>query len=44
MEKKGLRVKLSKCEFNIKSTEFLGYIIELGQVRIDPKKVLSIIE
>src|SRR5579871_4577319 len=39
-----LRVKLSKCEFHVVKTEFLGYIIEPGQISMDPKKVESIAE
>ena len=34
-----LFVKAEKCVFNTASVEFLGHILEKGQVRADPKKV-----
>jgi hypothetical protein len=43
-KKYNLLVKLSKCEFEVKQTEFLEYIIILGQVEMNFKKVKSIIK
>jgi hypothetical protein len=37
-----LRLKLSKCEFGVTKTEYLGYIIEPGRISMDPKKLQSI--
>ena len=36
------RLKLPKCEFHIKKTKFLGYIISLKQIRIDLEKLDAI--
>ncbi|APA10428.1 hypothetical protein sscle_06g051980 [Sclerotinia sclerotiorum 1980 UF-70] len=32
------RLKLSKCEFSVKKVTFLGYVVEPGQMSIDPEK------
>ena len=39
-----LYAKLSKCQFSVKKTEFLGYIIEPGGITTDPRKVQAIVE
>lgn len=39
-----LYVKAEKCHFHTKSTSFLGYIIESGQVRSDPEKIRAVTE
>ncbi|XP_064197194.1 uncharacterized protein LOC135257909 [Anguilla rostrata] len=39
-----LFVKVEKCEFHVSSVRFLGFIIEEGQVRMDPEKVKVVIE
>ena len=39
-----LYAKLSKCQFSVKKTEFLGYIIEPGGITTDPRKIQAIIE
>ena len=36
------RLKLSKCEFRVTETLFLGYVIRLGQISINPKKIQRI--
>jgi hypothetical protein len=36
--------KPEKCEFHIREIEFLGYIIILGCLGIDPKKVTAVKE
>jgi hypothetical protein len=36
-------LKLSKCNFYTKEIIFLGYIIILGKISLDPKKVRVII-
>ena len=38
-------LNITKCEFNVKSTKYLGFIIKAGKgLRIDPKKVKAIKE
>jgi hypothetical protein len=41
--RKKFRLKLSKCNFYIKEIVFLGYIIMLGKIGLDPEKVRVII-
>ena len=36
------RLKLSKCEFGVIETLFLGYVIRPGQMSIDPEKIQRI--
>ena len=36
-------VAIEKCEFYTKKTNFVGFIIELGQISIDPKKIKTIV-
>ena len=41
----GLQIDIDKCEFSVKSTKYLGFIIEAGKgIRMDPKKVQAIYE
>ena len=43
MGKAGLPLDIKKCEFDTKSTKYLGFIIEAGKgLRMDPKKVKAI--
>ncbi|KAI2655590.1 Transposon Tf2-6 polyprotein [Labeo rohita] len=39
-----LFVKAEKCEFHVSSVNFLGYVIEGGQVKTDPEKIQAVIE
>jgi hypothetical protein len=43
LAKKRFRLKLSKYNFYIKEIVFLGYIITLGKINLDPEKVQVII-
>jgi hypothetical protein len=43
LAKKRFRLKLSKCNFYTKEIVFLGYIIILGKINLDPKKIQVII-
>jgi hypothetical protein len=43
LAKKGFCLKLSKYNFYTKEIVFLGYIIILGKISLDPKKVRVII-
>ena len=36
-------VAIKKCEFYTTKTEFYGFIIELGKLSIDPKKIEVIV-
>jgi len=36
-------VVIKKCEFFIKKTNFIGFIIKLGKISIDLKKVKAIV-
>jgi hypothetical protein len=42
LRKHKLYTKLSKCFFNIKEVEFLGFIIGFIRVKPDPDKILII--
>ena len=41
---KNIPIILKKCEFYIKKTNFVGFIIKLGQISIDLKKIIAIIK
>ena len=34
---------IKKCEFYTKKTDFIGFIIKLKQISIDPKKIEAIV-
>jgi len=36
-------VVIKKCEFFIKKTDFVGFIIKLGKLSIDLKKIKAIV-
>ena len=36
-------VAIEKCEFFIRKTDFIGFIIKLGKISIDLKKVEAIV-
>ena len=44
LEKAGLRLKMSKCEFHQKRVRFLGFVISDKGIEMDPDKVKSIVE
>ena len=37
-------ITVEKCEFHTRKTDFLGFIIKLGQISMDLKKIQAIIE
>jgi hypothetical protein len=37
-------VAIEKCEFFIRKTDFIGFIIKLGYISIDLKKVKAIVD
>ena len=39
-----LKVGLNKCKFNAIEVRFYGYIITIEGIRMDPKKVLVVLE
>jgi len=36
-------VAIKKCKFFIRKTNFIGFIIKLGKISMDPKKVKAIV-
>jgi hypothetical protein len=42
LKKAGIRINRPKCTFYAKKVEFLGYIIGLDKIKINPKKVQAI--
>jgi hypothetical protein len=42
LAKKKFRLKLFKYNFYIKEIMFLGYVIILGKISLDPKKIRAI--
>jgi len=36
-------IAIKKCEFYTRKTDFVRFIIELGQISIDPKKIKAIV-
>jgi hypothetical protein len=43
LAEKGFRLKLFKYNFYIKEIVFLGYVIILGKINLDPEKIRAII-
>ena len=44
MREAGLQLDIDKCEFEVQSTKYLGFILEAGQgVHIDPAKIAAIV-
>ena len=43
LQKEKMLVVIKKCEFFIKKTEFIGFIIKLGYISIDLKKIKAIV-
>ena len=43
LQEKKMLVVIKKCEFFIKKTEFIGFIIKLGYISINLKKVKAIV-
>jgi ribosome-interacting GTPase 1 len=41
--KENILVVVKKCEFHIKKTDFVGFIIKLKQISIDLKKIKAIV-
>ena len=44
LHKENIPVAVKKCEFHTKKTNFMGFIIKLGQISIDPKKIKAIVK
>src|SRR6266704_1382235 len=40
---KNIPIIMEKCEFYIRKTDFIGFIIKLRQISMDPKKVEAIV-
>jgi hypothetical protein len=37
-------VAIEKCKFFTRKTDFIGFIIKLGYISMDPKKVEAIVD
>jgi ribosome-interacting GTPase 1 len=44
LQEAGLQAALYKCEFNVKRTKFLGFIISTNRVEVDPAKIQTILD
>ena len=44
LSKIDILIVIEKCEFLTKKTSFIGFIIELGRISIDLKKVEAIVQ
>lgn len=45
MQEAGLQLDIDKCEFEVKTTKYLGFIIKAGEgISMDPAKVSAILE
>ena len=42
--KENMPIVVKKCKFYTRKTDFIGFIIKLGQISIDPKKIQAIVE
>lgn len=42
LQENGLYAKLSKCEFEVTETTFLGHVISDNGIKMDPNKVKAI--
>ena len=42
LQKAGLQVNIDKCEFHVTKISYLGLIISIESIRIDPKKVKDV--
>jgi len=40
---KEIPITIKKCKFHITKTNFIGFIIKLGHISIDPKKIKAIV-
>ena len=43
LQEEQMLVAIKKCEFFTRKTNFIGFIIKLGKISIDPKKVKAIV-
>ena len=43
LSKVEIPIVIEKCEFLTKKTDFIGFIVKLGRISIDPKKVKAIV-
>ncbi|KAI3220470.1 hypothetical protein DTO012A9_10171 [Penicillium roqueforti] len=42
LQRAGLQVALSKCEFSVQKTKFLGFIVSTDGIAVDPEKIAVI--
>jgi len=44
LHNKNIPIAIEKCKFHTRKTNFVGFIIKLRQISIDPKKIKAIVE
>ena len=44
LHEENIPITVKKCEFYTKKTDFMGFIIKLRQINIDPKKIKAIVK
>jgi len=44
LHNKNIPIVIEKCKFHTRKTDFVGFIIKLRQISIDPKKIKAIVE
>lgn len=42
LQDKGLRVKISKCQFGLRKVDYLGFVVDGNSIEIDPKKLQAL--
>jgi len=42
LKEANLQADLRKCEFHVKKTKYLGFIISAKGIAVDPEKVLAV--
>jgi len=43
LHNKNISIVIEKCKFHTKKTDFVEFIIKLGQISMDPKKIEAIV-
>jgi len=44
LHNKNIPIAIEKCKFHTKKTDFIGFIIKLGQISMDSKKIEAIVK
>jgi len=43
LQEEQILVAIKKCKFFTRKTDFIGFVIKLGRISMDPKKVKAIV-